>query len=130
MRKITYLSLEDEDKIMLCHGIRRPCEVSKEYKIGLTRLYKIWSKNPNFSPVSSGVANVYKEARAQEIKKKKELEKEIAELHQINNQLREEVASEQREKTLIKNEFRELRKKKTNLIENIAELKKNSRHRR
>ena len=71
MRKVTYLSPADIEEIILCHGIKRPCEVSKKYKIGLNRLYKIWSTKPNLSAVSTGLTNAYKESRQREIKKRK-----------------------------------------------------------
>ena len=62
MRAPRYLTDEDINKIISLRGFRRPCEVSREYKIGLNRLYKIWSKTPQ-SAVTKGDPREYVEAK-------------------------------------------------------------------
>ena len=110
MRNPTYLTPDDEAKILSHRGIKRPGEVSKEFKIGLSRLYKIWSKTP-YNAVTSGSANAYKEARRQQLEKQRELAEELSTLRSKNAELEAELIEAKKEKSSHRKEFTELKKK-------------------
>ena len=77
MRQARYLTEHDIEEIISLRGIRRPCEVSKECKIGLTQLYKIWSKTPQ-SAVTKGDPTEYVEAKKNYMENKRILAEEIS----------------------------------------------------
>ena len=87
-----YLTDDDVKEIISLRGIRKPCEVAKQYHIGLQRLYKIWSSVPQ-SAVFRGEPTEYIETRRRYMEKKKEIESEItslkAEIAELNEQRRE-----------------------------------------
>ena len=69
MRVPRYLTDNDIKEIISLRGIRRPCEVSKQYHIGLNRLYKIWSSVPQ-SAVTKGDPDEYITAKKNYMEKK------------------------------------------------------------
>ena len=69
MRVPRYLTDNDIKEIISLRGIRRPCEVSKQYHIGLNRLYKIWSSVPQ-SAITKGEPTEYIETRRRYMEKK------------------------------------------------------------
>ena len=79
MKSPRYLTDRDVEDIISLRGIRRPCEVSREYKIGLNRLYKIWSSVPQ-SAVSKGDPVEYVETKRKYMEKKRILAEEISSL--------------------------------------------------
>ena len=85
MRSPTYLTDSDVTRIISLRGLRRPCEVSREYKIGLSRLYKLWSKTSQ-SAVTRGDPTEYIETRKRYRTRAKELATE-------NSKLRDEIDS-------------------------------------
>ena len=71
MKNPRYLTDEDIQKLISLRGIRRPCELARDYKIGLARLYKIWSKSPSGSAITAGEPTEYINAKKIYMERKK-----------------------------------------------------------
>ena len=99
-------------------------EVSKEFKIGLTRLYKIWSKTP-YNATTSGSVNAYKTARQLQLQRQRKLAEEISALRTENVHAEVELAQLRDLKEILKREYTEEKKIYSKLSADKEKLKKN-----
>ncbi|KAK3601213.1 hypothetical protein CHS0354_004414 [Potamilus streckersoni] len=92
--KASYLSYMDVENIISLRGVQKPSEIASRYKIGLTRLYKIWTDASPDKKFPGGFTGTQAGKKLTEVAKK---------LIEENNNQRTEISKIQEEFNSLQN---------------------------